>query len=99
MNRATVMESKMFALLVGEKVRDELTDEQIAMFVYYTHNRKEPDFTEGGRFLHEIIAPFVDEIIKDLLERDHEYFAERSGISGVSEESRRYDSQRDKGET
>ena len=49
MNRAQVMESKEFALIVGEKVREALTDEQIIMFLYYTHsrkisNRKDPDF-------------------------------------------------------
>ena len=68
MNRAKVMESRMFTLLVGAKVRDELTDELIAMFLYYTHNRKEPDFAEGGRVMHEAIAPLANKIIDEIID-------------------------------
>lgn len=83
MNRAQVMESREFALIVGEKVRKALTDEQVAIFLYYTHNRKEPDFAEGGRFLHEAIERAVDRIIDDLidLEKDRaEAWADKSAI-------------------
>ena len=68
MNRAQAMETKEFIQRMGDKVREEdpgkqiLTDEAISIFLYYTHNRdqkepdfqnrKEPDFEEGGRWLH-----------------------------------------------
>ena len=67
MNRAQAMETKEFIQRMGDKVRDELTDEQISIFLYYTHNRKEPDFTEGGRYLHECLAPMADKIIDELI--------------------------------
>ena len=68
MNRAQAMETKEFIQRMGDKVRDELTDEQISIFLYYTHNRKEPDFTEGGRWLHECLAPMADKIIDEIIE-------------------------------
>ena len=70
MNRAQAMETKEFIQRMGDKVRDELTDEQISIFLYYTHNRKEPDFTEGGRWLHECLAPMADKIIDEIIEKD-----------------------------
>ena len=68
MNRAQAMETKEFIQRMGDKVRDELTDEQISIFLYYTHNRKEPDFAEGGRWLHECLAPMADKIIDEIIE-------------------------------
>ena len=73
MNRAQAMETKEFIQRMGDKVREEdpekriLTDEAISIFLYYTHNRKEPDFMEGGRWLHECLEPFADKIIDDLI--------------------------------
>ena len=69
---------------MGDKVRGEdpqiLTDEAISIFLHYTHNRdqkepdfqnrKEPDFMEGGRWLHECLAPMADKIIDDILEKE-----------------------------
>ena len=70
MNRAQAMETKEFIQRMGEKVRKELTDEQISIFLYYTHNRKEPDFANGGRHLHECLEPFADKIIDEIIEKD-----------------------------
>ena len=73
MNRAQAMETKEFIQRMGDKIREEdhekriLTDEAISIFLYYTHNRKEPDFTEGGRWLHECLAPYADKIIDDII--------------------------------
>ena len=88
MNRAQAMETKEFSQRMGDKVREEdhvkriLTDEQISIFLYYTHNRdhkepdfqnrKEPDFEEGGRFLHECLAPMADKIIDEIIEKEEE---------------------------
>ena len=86
MNRAQAMETKEFIQRMGDKVRQEdpvkqiLTDEAIAIFLHYTHNRdheepdfqnrKEPDFMEGGRWLHECLAPMADKIIDEIIEKD-----------------------------
>ena len=85
MNREKIMGSRMFALLVGEKVRDELTDEQIAMFLYYTHNRKEPDFAEGGRVLHEAIAHLADKIIDNLHEIEKATLRKEDALQDVAD--------------
>ena len=72
MNRAQAMETKEFIQRMGDKVREEdpriLTDEAISIFLYYTHNHKEPDFTGGGRWLHECLAPMADKIIDEIIE-------------------------------
>ena len=74
MNRAQAMETKEFIQRMGDKVREEdhekriLTDEAISIFLYYTHNRKEPDFANGGRHLHECLAPMADKIIDEIIE-------------------------------
>ena len=76
MNRAQAMETTEFYQRMGDKVREDehdkriLTDEVISIFLYYTHNRKEPDFMEGGRYLHECLAPMADKIIDEILEKD-----------------------------
>ena len=72
MNRAQAMETKEFIQRMGDKVRDELTDEAISIFLYYTHNRKEPDFMEGGRWLHECLAPMADKIIDEIIEKERD---------------------------
>ena len=79
MNRAQAMETKEFRQRMGDKVREEdpskqiLTDEAISIFFSYTHsrktgNRKSPDFEEGGRWLHECLAPYADKIIDEIIE-------------------------------
>ena len=84
MNRAQAMETKEFIQRMGDKVRDELTDEQISIFLYYTHNRKEPDVANGGRHLHECLEPFADKIIDEIIEKEKDRVsADRKFITDV----------------
>lgn len=60
MNRISTLESSKFASYFGDRMRDELTDIQLAMLAYHICNR---DDAEAGRLLREILLPHIEHVL------------------------------------
>ena len=64
--RMIVLESKEFAYAAGEKLRDELTNEQAAMLGYYM--LANPSNDNLARYCTEVIYPVLQTVLRSEIE-------------------------------
>jgi hypothetical protein len=78
--RLKVLESKEFAYAAGEKLRDELTNEQAALLGYYLFSGLSPAYFDNNAY--EIIYP----ILKKVLESEIESYKDKHDLNYDPEE-------------
>lgn len=81
--RLKVLESKEFAYAAGEKLRDELTNEQAALLGYYILAFPSPDEDEAFKICAwNILSP----ILKQVLESEIESYKDKHDLNYDPEE-------------
>ena len=90
MNRISRLESSKFASYFGDRMRDELTDIQLALLAYQVESR---DDAWAGMMLREIFKPHIDHVLEQLNTAvpDGEGPSCSTGYDSEDEESARLD--------
>ena len=79
-NKQAILESAKFALYFGDRMRDELSDEELAILAIYVKDLNK-DTEDAWHYVKSILRPHIDHVINRVSEEDYKGEFDEGGFS------------------